>query len=118
MNKLLIGLGLFGAYVLLKSPEASAQPLPVAPKPSAPPKPAAPAPPVAKPAVSVTAHPNWDLPDSMLVGVPAALVTNIDKAYAAHDPIALSIYVPQLQKAGRADLASLVTSDIQVMSRP
>lgn len=119
MNKLLLGLGLFGAYVLLKSPEAVAQPVPVAPKPSAPPVPVKPAQPAPKPAAqAVIGHPNWDLPDSLLVGLPASLVVAIDAAYGAHDPISLSIYVPKLKAAGRADLASLVTADIQTMSRP
>lgn len=118
MNWFVLSLIGGGAYVLMKSPAAKAAPIvpvtPAATKPSPAPAPKpAPSAPVQPPA-----HPNWNIPDGMLSGVPAALVTNIDQAYAAGDPIALAAWIPSLKKLHRPDLAGIVQQDVQTMTAP
>lgn len=120
MNKLLV-LSILGAgaYVLMKDSNAAAAPTPVhpsAPAKQTPPAPAkkAPAPTDAPPPVA--AHPNWNIEDSLLSGVPASLITSIDQAYAQHDPVALAAWIPSLTKLSRPDLAGIVQQDVQSMA--
>jgi len=69
----------------------------------------------AAPGPTLPAHPHWSIPDSLLAGLDAATITNIDAAYASKDPLQMIAWADKISKT-RPDLAGTIRDDAKALA--